>query len=127
MPGDVTRVVVCGSRHWTDYNYILDALKLYRPKVVVEGGAPGADLLARKAALELGMEVEQFDADWKHKGPSAGPERNTEMLTTGHPDLVLVFSDEMGPGTSDTVNKALFAGIPFLVFQHVTLRTGEVV
>lgn len=85
------RVIVTGSRHWTDRKAIRGELeKLPSDAIVVHGGAKGADSIAGEVAAELGLQVEVFPANWREFAKSAGPIRNQEMLDKGA-DLVLAF------------------------------------
>ncbi len=51
-----------------------------------EGGARGADRLARVWAQLGGIEVETHPAQWERDGKAAGPIRNRAMLVNGRPD-----------------------------------------
>ncbi len=120
------RVLVCGSRHWTDGQRIWCVLAtLPAETVIIEGEAPGADKRARAAAERLGMEVKPFPADWeKHEDcrcsmtatycKMAGFRRNQKMLDEGKPDRVLAFTLnlEESHGTRDMVTRARKAGVP---------------
>jgi hypothetical protein len=111
------RVLVCGSRTWTDFELILERLQRLPPDTeILHGGARGADSLADRAARGLGFTVRVFYPDWNPNGvynPRAGFERSREMLAE-NPDLVLAFRDpsERSPGTSFTVNEATRLQIP---------------
>ena len=115
------RVLCCGSRDWTDYELIVRELSaLQGVEVVLEGEAPGADTLARRAAEQLGVPVLPFPADWDRYGRAAGPLRNQQMLDKGHPDFVLAFSEDLNTsrGTADMVARARRAGIPVRLISH---------
>lgn len=88
------RILVTGSRDWTDERAVARALdSAARPGeliIVVHGGARGADLLAEEHARERGWVVEEHQADWAALGNSAGCVRNQEMVDTG-PDVCLAF------------------------------------
>lgn len=102
------RVLVCGGRHYYDeqrVTSILNALHAAHPEmVVIEGGAMGADWLARRWAIERGVPHETYPADWQRQGRSAGPLRNAQMLREGRPDVVVAFPG--GAGTLDMLNQA---------------------
>lgn len=112
------RVLVCGSRHLTRrwLAIIRERLEKYGATEVVEGGATGADALAREAAEGLGLPVRSFPADWS-RGKRAGPERNARMLVEGRPAEVWAFHADaaLGKGTADMVRKARAAGVPVRV------------
>ena len=111
------RVLVCGGRDFNDLVMLFDALDALtpEPELIIEGGASGADALARRYAEKRGVELQTFEADWKAYGKAAGPIRNRKMLNDGKPDLVLAFPG--GKGTADMVRRARVAGVPV---QHVT-------
>lgn len=99
------RVIVTGSRSWTDRETIWNALdachiearELGQPLLVIHGACPtGADHHADHWAIDRGVPVERFPADWDRHGPAAGPIRNAQMVKAGA-DLMLAF---IGPCTN---------------------------
>lgn len=113
IPG--LRLLVCGSRDWTDPAVIDREIERIRPGVVIEGEAPGADLMAKAAAVSFNIPVVSFPADWDGLGKSAGPRRNLQMLKEGRPDIVLAFHDDINRphcGTKHMIEIARDAGIP---------------
>lgn len=115
------RVLICGSRDWTDRATIRECLEGYGPgTVVLEGEARGADTLAREIAEELGFAVLAFPADWKRFGRAAGPIRNQRMLDEGRPDMVIAFHDDISRsrGTADMIRRAMKRGIPTKTIRH---------
>lgn len=111
------RVLICGSRDWALYAPVRDLVASLDPDedVVLEGGAPGADALARLACEELEVPFWEFPAAWKrHGGRRAGPIRNGRMIRQGRPDRVVAFHGDpgLGRGTRDMVEKARSAGVP---------------
>jgi hypothetical protein len=117
-PGD--RLLVTGSRDWTDAEAIEAELALARPAVVIEGGARGADRLAAAAARRLGMVVAEFPADWERHGRQAGILRNLRLLREGRPDHVLAFHDNLDAsrGTAHMCRIALQAGLEVNLVGH---------
>jgi hypothetical protein len=110
------RVLVCGSRDWTDQALIARVLPDYGPAVIVHGAARGAVRLAGRVAQALGWPVEQHPADWKRDRKSAGHKRNLAMLAT-HPALVIAFTTIAGgtPGTRHTLTNAYRRGIRVVI------------
>lgn len=109
------RVLVCGSRTWTDrvaVERMIDQLPV--GSVVIVGGAKGADTLAEVAARAVGLQCEVYPADWERYGRRAGPVRNRQMLREGQPDLVVAFHADLwgSRGTADMVRVARVAGLP---------------
>lgn len=116
------RVIVTGSRAWSDFIAVFAALDEVvwdmepdEALTIVHGGCPsGADHFARKWAGMYGAAVEVFPADWAGHGRRAGPLRNERMIKAGA-DLVLAFPMPGGRGTQHTMQLAERAGIPVKV------------
>lgn len=107
------RVLVCGARHYDDKIRVFRELdKIRKAKkihVIIEGGARGADSLARQYAKDKGIQLQTFRTDWKTHGKAAKPIRNQTMIDEGNPDLVIVFSG--GRYAADLIAKAKDAKI----------------
>jgi len=60
--------------------------------------------LAKRAALECGLKVIGYQAEWNKYGKSAGPRREKQMLQET-PDMVIAFhsSIDASRGTKDMV------------------------
>ena len=85
--------------------YVLTPLAEYANVAIVEGGCRGADLIAAKIAIELGITVHERPANWKKYGRRAGAIRNREMFDEFQPRSVLAFHDniEQSKGTKDMI------------------------
>lgn len=111
------RLLVCGSRTYTNKEVIRQVVKDLDPDTIISGGAKGADSLAEEVADELGIYCEVYLAEWDKYGKSAGPRRNERMLRLGKPDMVVAFFDkERTRGTSHMVRIAREAHIPVLEY-----------
>jgi len=118
------RVLVTGTREWTDPAPIERELSRLAPgSVVIHGNARGVDRLAGRVAEALGLGVIACPAEWGKYGKGAGLVRNRTMLEEYAPDLVLAFHPalEQAKGTKHMVELALEAGVPVRV---VTGREG---
>lgn len=108
------RLLVCGGRDYADREAVFKALDYIHERRVVtciiEGGAKGADALAREWAESRKIPHQTFNADWKTHGRAAGPKRNTQMLKEGKPTAVVAFPG--GPGTMNMIMQAVAAGVP---------------
>lgn len=108
------RLLVCGGRDFKDTAWavgILDAIHdELEVDTLIEGGAYGADKIARTWATEKGIRVDTYHAEWDALGIAAGPMRNQRMISEGHPDLVVAFPG--GKGTIDMIRRACRARIP---------------
>lgn len=105
------RVLVCGGRDFSDRRELFDTLNhVYPPPTtIIEGGARGADRLAREWAETKGIPVETYMANWDAHGKQAGYLRNRRMLDEGKPDRVIAFPG--GKGTRMMVTIARNANV----------------
>lgn len=122
------KLLVCGGRDYADRDHlratlyfaaeearkqgdpIVTVIQGAQRKVLEDGTIVGADWLAREWALDTGLSVQDFPANWRLHGNAAGPIRNQEMIDVGEPDCVIAFPG--GRGTADMVRRARAAGIP---------------
>lgn len=118
------RVLVCGGRNFNDPvtlgSWLGGIQRDHGIAAIIEGGADGADNMARKFAEWRGIPVVTFKADWQKHGRAAGPIRNQEMLTFSKPDLVVAF--EGGKGTADMVRRAKAAGVRVLEATKIVVH-----
>jgi hypothetical protein len=108
------RVLVTGSRTWTDTTVIRAALAaVWRPDtVLVSGACPnGADALCEACWRRWGGPVERHPAHWRRHGRGAGFIRNQHLVSLGA-DLCLAFIRDNSPGASHTAALAEHADIP---------------
>ena len=112
------RVCVAGGRTYNDINEVARVLDQIQPKLIIHGGASGADTLAGLYADTNGISKEVYMPDRTLDGPGFGWKfnRNTRMLKTGKPTLVIAFPG--GNGTADTVRKARSMDIPVIEVQR---------
>ncbi len=116
------KVLVCGGRNFDDAltlgSWLGGIHKQRGITLLIEGGARGADHMARKFAEWQKIPVKTFEADWEGEGRAAGPIRNKRMLDEGKPDLVVAFDG--GIGTANMVRQAREAGVEVLIATKVT-------
>ncbi|MFG3509682.1 SLOG family protein [Streptomyces sp. NPDC047821] len=125
------RVIVTGSRRWSDKAAVWDALNAvyqeHGPFLLVHGDcSTGADAMAREwveaASRLVQVQEQRFPAAWDYwaargNAKRAGPERNRRMVEAGA-DLVLAFPLPEGSGTQHTIKLAREAGIEVRVIKH---------
>jgi len=113
------RILITGSRWWTDVAAIMAVLaryrELYPDAVLVHGNCRGADLIAAEIWQNWGLPTEAHTADWATLGNRAGPERNATMVGYGAV-VCLAFPMPNSRGTRDCMRKAERAGIPVVQF-----------
>lgn len=120
------RILVTGSRDWTDRDTIGDALliawlDLGKPEdaVLVQGECHlgGADEIAAQIWRRFGFPVEGHPAEMGPDGHVLGPKRNAHMVSLGA-DVCLAFPLPSSRGTRNCMELAAAAGIPVRVFEH---------
>jgi len=106
------RILVTGSREWTDWNRVRYVLEAYKGQDVtlVHGAARGLDTIAAKVAKEFGWNVEPHPADWDTHGKKAGALRNKQMVDLGA-DVCIGFPLLGSIGTYHCMSIAKAAGI----------------
>lgn len=92
-------------------NMIMEDIYMVKAKVspeteivIIEGGAPGIDTLARLCAISLGLQYRTFAADWERFGNIAGTLRNEVLIR--HADFCLFYWDGKSTGTKDAIDLA---------------------
>ncbi len=99
-------VIFCGSRGWTDRARIrADLERLPEGSIVIEGGARGADRIAREESEALGLHVATVRALWDFYGRPAGYRRN-EAMARLQPEFVYAYPLGDSPGTRQMVKIA---------------------
>lgn len=115
---DPYRILVTGSRDWTDRDRVwlelgnaVAPVPVDRELVIVHGHCPhGADALADEWARKYGATVERHPANWRLEGKRAGFIRNARMVNLGA-DVCLAFIKNGSRGASHTARLAEEAGI----------------
>lgn len=104
------RLAVVGSRSFCDYEMLSKVLDSKRNniRVIVSGGARGADALVARYARQHNIALLELHPDWKTHGRSAGLLRNTDIVAEC--DEMLAFWDGESRGTKDSIDKAKRAG-----------------
>ena len=98
------QAIVTGGRDYDDWDTIQEVLNFHQPDVVIQGGASGADKLAKYWAELNQKGFITVIADWQKHGRAAGPIRNRLMLENYPHAFVIAFPG--GRGTADCVRTA---------------------
>ena len=125
LPRDVKRdgyltIVVFGGRDFNDENLLFEALDTALMQcelrelrlLIVQGGATGADALAREWADH------QIDGD---RAVDLATERNHLMIDKYQPDYFIAVSG--ATGTADMSRRCHAAGIPGVVYRGIDFTT----
>ncbi len=114
------KVMVSGSLNW-DLAQVINSKLLEEwtdPRMyLIQGGARGADAIAKSYAFNRSWEVMEFAPDYAQYGKVATHVRNQEMVNT-KPDVALFFIRDMSRGTWTTLEKAVKAGIKVRPFYY---------
>lgn len=110
------KVLICGGRAYQDRDKVFDVLDRLDHQnpitAVIQGGASGADELARDWADRRRVKIRTYIAGKKKNGRSSWSKGNQRMLNEGRPDLVVAF-----PGvkrTADMLRRAKAVGATVL-------------
>ena len=122
------RVLVVGSRSFSDYELLkatLDKLLPHTDIEVVSGGAKGADSLAERYAKEKGYILKIFPADWNKYGKRAGYIRNAEMheyISKSDERICIAFWDGESKGTQHNFDLAKRYGNHLEIVNYKELK-----
>lgn len=122
------RILVTGSRDWTDRHKVEQELHDYASDrwregansfVIVHGACPtGADLYAAEwARRSQHVTPEPHPAEWNKHGKAAGFVRNKTMIDLGA-DILFAFIRNDSRGATHTLNLAIEAGMPLAVYRE---------
>lgn len=134
---DELRILVCGGREYNNTKKVYEILdfiksiadisidtpapdgsiiKIPQHKlIIIQGGAKGADKLASMWAKDRNVEQEEYPANWAAYGRAAGFIRNSLMLKSGKPDIVIAFPGNTG--TKMMISLAQKAGVPVEIIE----------
>ena len=107
------KTIIAGSRDFNDYDLLKKQINHYRNykgvvTEIVSGCAKGADTLGEQYAVENGIPLKYFRADWDTYGRAAGPIRNQQMAE--YADVLIAVWDGKSKGTKnmiDNMNKLM--------------------
>lgn len=105
------KLVVAGGRDFKDYatlckfiDHAMSEVVKVNTLAIVCGEARGADALGKRYALERGLTVYSYPANWEKHGKSAGYKRNSEMADVCNG--VVAAWDGKSRGTQHMINLA---------------------
>lgn len=116
-------LLVVGSRTFDDYDTMAKVMNENTPEledlVIVEGGAKGADSMARAWANCCGVAFKEFKPNWGKYGKAAGLYRNIEMVEfiRENGGRALYFWDGKSKGTKQCIDSAKKLEVPVRVWN----------
>jgi hypothetical protein len=104
------KILLCGGRNYCDAETVRQYLDPFLGQItmLIQGGARGADRLAKEWARGHGVHGAEVEALWQAYSRAGGARRNSAMLVL-EPDLCIAFPG--GPGTADMVKQCKRANI----------------
>lgn len=101
------KTIIAGSRLFNDYDLLKKQVNHYRfykgvITEIVSGCAKGADALGEQFAVENGIPLKYFPADWDTHGRAAGPIRNQQMAE--YADALIAVWDGASRGTKNMID-----------------------
>lgn len=109
------RVIIAGSRTITRLSLVWLAVRdAERDSSItitelVSGHAQGVDRLGERYAVEKGIRIKVFEAQWERFGRSAGFRRNRDMVE--YAAALIAIWDGASRGTADMIYKARAHGL----------------
>lgn len=123
-----TRIIVAGSRDFSDYNLLKNKMlniiaeHEYENIKIISGTARGADRMGEWFAEEFNYDVAHFPAPWDQLGKSAGYVRNEQMakyaVADGSQGVLVAFWDGSSRGTKHMIDLANKHGLEVIVVNY---------
>lgn len=104
----MSEIIVTGGRNYSDKQKIDSVLSFINPTKIIQGGASGADWLAKNWALKNDTLCVTVYADWDTYGKAAGPMRNLKMINDFPNAIIVAFPG--GKGTANCIANAVESG-----------------
>jgi hypothetical protein len=122
------RAIIAGDRNFTDRT-VLDKVMEFAGTLaasnylawgvteVVCGEASGVDTLGKEWALEHGIPVTSFPANWTEHGKAAGPIRNQQMGDYADM-LIVIWNPAVSKGSANMFDYARKLGLPVVGYNY---------
>lgn len=132
------RIIIAGGRKFNNYELLKQKMDVILKNikddiVIVEGEAPGADLLGKRYGIERGYKIDEYPAKWEDiEGKDtkfikinsqgykyfvlAGNDRN--KLMSENADALVAFHDGKSTGTADMISIAKKKGLLVRVIKY---------
>ena len=113
------KTIIAGSREGITKEQVYKTIKdsEFDISAVLCGEARGVDAYGKQWALEKGIEVISYPADWDKYGKAAGPIRNKLMAENA--EALIAVWDGYSRGTSHMINLARSMGLEVYVQTYI--------
>ena len=115
----MVKLAIVGSRSFDNYELLVEKIKELIPvpiKMIVSGGAKGADSLGERYAEENDIPTKIFKPNWGKYGRSAGFKRNIDIVMES--DIVIAFWDGLSRGTKHSIDQSLRLGKQLYIVRY---------
>ena len=118
------KILVAGTRTFDNAALLTETLNgiiggINDKVLIVEGGARGADTLARDYAMAKDLGLVEINADWARYGRAAGIKRNNAMVDfVGAGGIAVFFWDGKSKGTAQCIKAAKAKGIETIIINY---------
>ena len=112
----MTKCIIAGGRDFTNYDLLESEADKLAIVEVVSGLAKGADELGFNYAVNNGIGIKEFPADWDKFGRGAGHIRNKQM--GDYADVLLAFWDGKSTGTANMIDYMNKLGKPVIIVGY---------
>lgn len=110
------KLAIVGSRDFKNYEVMKQVLKGIKPKMVISGGARGADRLGERWAKAHRFPFTRYSPDGSATDFSTAAKiRNVRMAKAS--DLVVAFWDGQSPGTRHMIHACRHFGKMIMVYD----------
>ena len=125
---DKLRILVCGGRHFADYDLLKETINGviaesgWEDIEIVSGHCVGADRLGELYAEKHNASIKIFPAEWGKYGKRAGPMRNKQMIdyiSGFEHKIVIAFVSANTKGTRNTITLAKKANIRVIEKEYI--------
>lgn len=121
---EIKTIAVIGSRGFNNYDLMCQILDGVNIKLIVSGGAIGADKLAEKYAKEKNIETLIFLPDYNKYGKTAPLIRN--KLIINECEEIYSFWDGGSSGTKHSINYANTLNKPVNIILYKTYEKSNI-
>lgn len=110
------KTIIAGGRDFNNHELMTKVLYHLQITEVVCGMANGADELGRLWAIEHGIPIKEFLANWERYGKAAGHKRNAQMAEYGQ--CLVAFWDQKSKGTANMIKEAKKRQLEVIVIPY---------